>query len=179
MPNFLLSHWVWVLAFFFFLIHTVSCLFLLIHSFCFSHSCCAFPFCLSASCFPHISLFFFSPPLACFFSLIWLMQISPATLNFFSSCVLFPSVHVPHPCCGDTLTLHCSAYQSGMLLIHARPVLPKCQLNRSYSCVCCACASVIITIAVTSLEREARWLMFSHTQRRCPSTCTEAVFSHR
>lgn len=53
------------------------------------------------------------------------------------------------------LTLHCLAYQPSMLFIHTHGVSQKWQLKKRYSCVCCACASVIITMAVSRVEQEA------------------------
>lgn len=50
-----------------------------------------------------------------------------------------------------------------MLCIHTHGVVQKCHLNRSYSCLCCACAS------------EGGWIMITHTQLWCPGTCVNTV----
>ncbi len=50
-----------------------------------------------------------------------------------------------------------------MLFIHTHGVVQKCQVNRSYSCLCCARVSVIITMAVSRLEQEGMINVFTHS----------------
>ena len=96
--------------------------------------------------------FFIRSPLA---SLYWVLffPFPPINLSSVSLCPV-PSVLVSHSWCGDTSDLLLLDYQPGMLLIHTLGAVEKSQQSRSYSCVCCTCASVITTVAVGRVEQE-------------------------